>query len=321
MDTISLQYFIAAAEDLNFTKTAERVYATQQTLSNRIIRLEESLGVMLFNRKPRLSLTTAGEILLKHAKEILLCESNLYQSIKAVKDEQAGTIKIGFSTTRASILLPHILPRFKHNYPEVSIELSDYPSFRLQELTKEGSLDFAIGYFDSPSPELLYTPMLKDKLYFMVSRPLLQQILGPDAEEQIRNRKKGSLFRMISEIPLIMPNEKARLHRPIMHHFDKEDCKPNIYLSSTYVQFFVPLVIKGLVACFLPRLSMYASLPLITEDIIVIPIEADDYASSMTLSLIMYKKRYLPAYASAFIQYTAEYFQSISETTEFIRNA
>lgn len=72
MNTTSLAYFIAAAEDLNFTKTAARLFISQQTLSNHIIRLEEACDTTLFNRKPHLSLTFAGEILLDHAKEILL---------------------------------------------------------------------------------------------------------------------------------------------------------------------------------------------------------------------------------------------------------
>ena len=68
MDTVSLIYFSEAAKDLNFTKTAQRLFISQQTLSNHIARLEEAYQVKLFERKPRLMLTSAGETLLSFAR-------------------------------------------------------------------------------------------------------------------------------------------------------------------------------------------------------------------------------------------------------------
>ena len=61
MDTLSLYYFSELAKDLHITRTANRLFISQQTLSNHIMRLEEYYGVKLLNRKPSLSLTYAGE--------------------------------------------------------------------------------------------------------------------------------------------------------------------------------------------------------------------------------------------------------------------
>ena len=67
MDLISLYYFSELAKDLHMTRTANRLFISQQTLSNHIQRLEDYYGTKLFYRKPSLSLTTAGEFVLSFA--------------------------------------------------------------------------------------------------------------------------------------------------------------------------------------------------------------------------------------------------------------
>ena len=71
MDTTSLYYFIEAARDLNFTRTAGRLFLSQQNLSHHIAKLETLCGTKLFQRKPCLSLTYEGEVFLHYAKSAL----------------------------------------------------------------------------------------------------------------------------------------------------------------------------------------------------------------------------------------------------------
>lgn len=77
MELISLYYSTELAKDLHMTRTAERLFISQQTLSNHIARLESYYGATLFYRKPRLMLTPAGEYVLSSANTILKEESNL----------------------------------------------------------------------------------------------------------------------------------------------------------------------------------------------------------------------------------------------------
>ena len=69
-----MRYFLVAAEEMNFTSAAKRLYVTQQTLSSHIQRLEQEYQVTLFNRKPRLSLTPEGERMVKYATRIVRLE-------------------------------------------------------------------------------------------------------------------------------------------------------------------------------------------------------------------------------------------------------
>ena len=100
MDLISLYYFQELSKDLNMTKTAERLYISQQTLSNHIQRLEQYYGTKLFYRKPSLSLTCAGEFVLSFAQVVGKEERNLKDILSDVEHQERGTLRFGASMAR-----------------------------------------------------------------------------------------------------------------------------------------------------------------------------------------------------------------------------
>lgn len=117
MDLISLHYFQELSKDLNMTKTAERLYISQQTLSNHIQRLEQYYNAPLFYRKPSLSLTCAGEFVLGFAQVMEKEERNLKDILSDIERQERGTLRVGASTVRSIQLLPQILPDFHKNIP------------------------------------------------------------------------------------------------------------------------------------------------------------------------------------------------------------
>ena len=108
MDLISLHYFQELSKDLNMTKTAERLYISQQTLSNHIQRLEQYYNAPLFYRKPSLSLTCAGEFVLGFAQVMEKEERNLKDILSDIERQERGTLRVGASTVRSIQLLPQI---------------------------------------------------------------------------------------------------------------------------------------------------------------------------------------------------------------------
>ena len=110
MDLISLYYFQELSKDLNMTKTAERLYISQQTLSNHIQRLEQYYGTKLFYRKPSLSLTCAGEFVLSFAQVVGKEERNLKDILSDVEHQERGTLRFGASMARGTQFLPAEVP-------------------------------------------------------------------------------------------------------------------------------------------------------------------------------------------------------------------
>ena len=90
MEIISLYYFSEVAKDRHITDTANRLHITQQTLSNHILRLEREFGAQLFNRKPVMSLTYAGEFVLAFAETVLKEQTNLSDILSDVARSERG---------------------------------------------------------------------------------------------------------------------------------------------------------------------------------------------------------------------------------------
>ena len=108
MNFLNLSYFLVAAQELNFTRAAQKLYISQQTLSNHIHRLEVELDTTLFERTPTQRLTPSGKALEKFAKQVLFLQSQFNNELHEIKEERVGELTIGCTRTRARVLLPRI---------------------------------------------------------------------------------------------------------------------------------------------------------------------------------------------------------------------
>ena len=123
-----LRYFLAVAEELNFTRAAERLHLAQQALSASIRSLEADLGVQLFTRNTRhVALTAAGEALVSRARHVLESAAEAVDEVKRVGSGQAGRLIIGFSTAAGSVpTVRDVIRRFSRAAPDVEVRLVEY---------------------------------------------------------------------------------------------------------------------------------------------------------------------------------------------------
>ncbi len=120
-----LRYFVAVAEELHFTRAAERLFISQPALSKQVRMLEWTLGVALFERDGRsVSLTPAGTALLPHARNVLAAWDEGWASVEQSKRTQASTLVVGMSTSPGRDgLLPAIRSRFSQAVPHARLAL------------------------------------------------------------------------------------------------------------------------------------------------------------------------------------------------------
>ena len=155
-----LKYFLMVAEELNITRAAERLYISQQSLSNHIGNLERELDVKLFTRSPKLSLTYAGGLLVDTASQILDLHSQYLTKVGDINKQYLGVLRVGISHTCGLALLPDILPRFRAEFPQVEFSLFEGNSTQLEDELSHGRTDLIIcfqpiimeGWPPSPSP-------------------------------------------------------------------------------------------------------------------------------------------------------------------------
>ena len=103
MNLLSLYYFVELAKELHVTNTAQKLYISQQNLSQHIQRLEQYYGVPLFHRKPKLALTDAGEQLYAVAVKILAEEHEFQNRLADISEKSIGNLKLGIPTYRGQI--------------------------------------------------------------------------------------------------------------------------------------------------------------------------------------------------------------------------
>lgn len=142
-----LRYFIAAAEELNFTRAAERVHIDQTPLSRAVRDLEDDLGVQLFVRAPRrLRLTPAGDRLLKEARKIFIRIERTKRAVRQTHALYQAPLRIGVADGIAQPMLSECFTRWKSVAPEIPIELKELRARELVSALKREELDVGFSF-------------------------------------------------------------------------------------------------------------------------------------------------------------------------------
>ncbi|MFP9099158.1 LysR substrate-binding domain-containing protein [Flavobacterium sp. RHBU_24] len=146
MTITQLQYVLAVAEHKNFTLAAEKCFVTQPTLSMQIQKLEEELGIQIFDRsKKPIQLTDVGEKIVNQAKNIV----NESGRIKDIVDQQKGYIggdfRVGIIPTVMPTLLPMFMANFIKKYPKVNLIIEERNTEEIIKMLKNDQLDAAIA--------------------------------------------------------------------------------------------------------------------------------------------------------------------------------
>ena len=148
MEVRQLQTFCVLAEELNFTRTAERVHTVQSNVTSQIKSLEEELGVPLFDRLgKRVVLTEAGHRLRPYAEKALAAMDQGHRAVK-FGTEPAGPLHIGAPESVLTYRLPEVLKLFRKRYPKVDLFFHPDSQQKLADALESGKLDLAISMSD-----------------------------------------------------------------------------------------------------------------------------------------------------------------------------
>src|SRR6266705_1701706 len=126
MELRHLRYFVAVAENLNFTKAAAKLHLAQPSLTRQIHNLEEEIGVRLLNRtKSHVALTEEGRSFLADARRVLALADESVLAVQRLSRGEVGQLNIGYVSSFNFDLLPKSLESFRENFPHVALNLFD----------------------------------------------------------------------------------------------------------------------------------------------------------------------------------------------------
>lgn len=159
---------------------------SQPALSKQILRLEDELGVKLFDRSNNtLSLTHAGEHFIKEAKEILYKEEQLISSMQQYKSGQAGKITIGISPSKSLYLVSDMIKNIRQKYPDITVKLCEAGIDTLRKEAAEGKFDFAITNLPVDDTLLDIIPLEKDNIVLVLPKNMENLLHGIDTSNGI----------------------------------------------------------------------------------------------------------------------------------------
>lgn len=172
--------FIALAEELNFTRAAERIYMSQQGLSDHIKRLEKEYDTVLVTRKPEVALTDSGRELYKMLMAKQSMESDVRRMIADIDHGDVGEVRVGISSARARVFSSDIVQRFHNKHPRVHISIVCDLTRVLLSMLEAGDLDLVIGVNPQAGKDLVIEPLFEDPLYVAVPEQIAKERTGDE---------------------------------------------------------------------------------------------------------------------------------------------
>lgn len=165
MEFRQITYFVAVAEELHFRHAAERLHIVQPALSQQIARLEAELGVALFARTKRnVSLTAAGEALLKDARVMLELREQAIETTRRVGHGQAGSLHAGFVGPAAYSVLRRVIGAYRASHPDVGLTLDELPTGEQIDRLSAGTLDLGIVRLPVNDDRLTIMPLVSESV-------------------------------------------------------------------------------------------------------------------------------------------------------------
>lgn len=173
-----LKVFYTVALRLNFTKAATELYISQPAVSKHIQELEETCKTKLFERNgSKIALTPAGEILLKHTKNILEIYREIDFDMSTFVSQRKGLLRLGASTTIAQYIISPVLARFHQKQEDIKVRLLNGNTEQIENALINKEIEVGIVEGQSKNQSIKYIPFLKDELVLVCNtkNPLLKQ--------------------------------------------------------------------------------------------------------------------------------------------------
>ena len=179
-------YFLAIVDNGGLSRAAEVLYLSQPSLSKYVGKLEEELGVQLFDHSSSpLRLTYAGQRYYNYAKRIQSLDRQFEDELSSLRNDESGQIRIGIAQWRGSILLPTLIPAFQARYPHFRIEVLEGRAKQIEAALVQGQVDLCLMNLPSHYPN-----------------QTIQQIIWNERMLLVGNRKHPVVAKAIAQLPV-----------------------------------------------------------------------------------------------------------------------
>lgn len=221
MEDHKLKVFCTVAETKSFSKASEIIHLTQPAVSLLVRAIEEIYEIKLFDRASNtVTLTPAGEMLYKYAKEILNLYAAAEKNIGEITGFVKGSIRVGASSTIGNYLLPGVIADFRKTYPKIKVHLLVGNTKRVVELLNAGNIDIGLVEGDVARQKMVVDKLVTDELALIVP-PL----------HPLAKKRNISIFEITKE-PFIFREEGSGTRQVIEKYLGKYSITPQNMMIS-----------------------------------------------------------------------------------------
>jgi LysR family hydrogen peroxide-inducible transcriptional activator len=251
MEIHQLRYFVAVADEGNFSRAAEKVRVAQPSLSQQIQKLEAEMGQPLFDRLPRtVILTEAGRCLLEFARKILASVADASRCVDELKGEVVGRLGVGAIPTIAPYVLPPLIGEFQKRYPRVTLEIVEDVTENIARRLEDGELDVAFASTCDESPTIEHHSLGHEALLLLLPKdhPLAKK-------KQVKwSDLKPEKFLLLHEINCLSHQVSALL--------TANDLRPDLALKGAQLGTIAGMVAAGIGIALVPQMMVrYRPIP------------------------------------------------------------
>jgi LysR family hydrogen peroxide-inducible transcriptional activator len=249
MNIRDLEYAVMVAELGHFGRAAEACHVSQPALSGQIQKLEQHLGVTLFERtKRQVHITPVGEKILSHARDILALVTVIEETASAQKDPLSGSLRLGMIPTIAPYLTPILLPSLRHGLPNVELALTEGMTHVLEKQLLEGEIDAAILATSVTDPRLTEIALYAEPFWIALPH-------GHPMED----RESVSILDIQSEDLLLLADGHCLRDQVLSFCESALQTNPAINTQNTSLSTILALVGAGAGVTLVPAMSLQGS--------------------------------------------------------------
>lgn len=309
-----MKYIYTVYQKRSFSKAAQALFLTQPALSIAVQKVEDEIGMPLFDRSQKpLGLTEAGRIYIEKIRQIQIIEDQLDQQLHDLSELNVGNVRIGASSYFISYILPPVFIRYQQLYPGVHLDITEAGAYELKEMLKDQKLDLTFTSRPNSEPYFKNYPAFQDRILLAVpaSAPVNEALKEfAMTGEDIINRKH-LLFECPSvnlahfaDTPFILLDSRYEMRRRTDSFFASAGIQPSIRMEVTQIVTSYALALSGIGATFIPdRIVVRPQNDLVYYKLIFPRIIRD-------MHIVTNRKSYVSHAAQLFIELFCDYYRS-----------
>ncbi len=251
----SWDWFLQLAESGSITRASEELHISQQPLSSRLAALERELDTKLMVRSNPLTLTRSGETFLTFAKEQNEAYRQMLRQVGETSLGGSGVLKVGISSVRSRILMPHILDQFHQSLPGVTVTLGEGSNEELVHAVESNEMDAVIARLDGATADVDVHPLYWEEVVLVATPEVLGKALSMTPDAAVTYAQQEGL-RVLGDCPFLLEPVNDISGRVAHGELRRAGIRWNPLIVSNDMMTLLRLAHDGLGAAFCPTLVL-----------------------------------------------------------------